>query len=308
MTTSTLSPFRRSRLGLRATFGPAMAALALFALVPAVAIVVLSFTDIRSIPLFPTHWVGWDNYTSFFSPGRWRFNLTAVQHTLTFAGVATVAINVLGVVIAAVLNQKLPGRNFFRALVFLPTVLGVTVIGLIWKLVFNPSAGPAASIWSLFGADSAFLGDRSLALGLVIFVAIWSGMGVTVVIYIAGLQAISGEMYEAADVDGANAVQKLRLVTVPMLAPSITANVLLTLVGTLQSYQLAYVLTGASNPATAVLSLLVFAEGFGGGANASGTAYQSQGYGAAISMLQFLLVGAITLVVMTYLRRRETQL
>ena len=307
MTTSISNPFGTGS-GLRVTFGLGMAALTLFALIPAAAIVVLSLTDIRSIPNFPINWVGWENYVSFFSPGRWRFNLSAIEHTLILGGVATAVVNVLGIVIAAVLNQNLPGRNFFRAVVFLPTILGVTVIGLIWKLVFNPSAGPASATLSLFGADSAFFGDRSLALGLVIFVQIWSGMGVTVVIYIAGLQAIPAELYEVASLDGANAFQKLRLVTVPMLAPAITANVLLTLVGTMQSYQLAYVLTGPNNPATSVLSLLVFAEGFGGGVNASGTAYQSQGYASAISMIQFVLVGSITLAVMFYLRRKETQL
>ncbi len=126
------------------------------------------------------------------------------------------------------------------------------------------------------------------------------------VIYLAGLQAIPTDLYEAAAIDGASGWQRLRRVTVPMLAPSITANVLLSIVGSLQSYQLAYVLTGPNNPATQLLSLAVYAQAFGGSAT-TGTA-QSQGYAATISVVQFIVVGIASLLVLAYLRRRETHL
>jgi hypothetical protein len=87
--------------------------------------------------------------------------------------------------------------------VFLPTILGVTVIGLIFTLMFNPSAGPAQQLWAAFGTSSAFFGDPNLAMALVILVQVWSGIGVAVVIYLAGLQAIPPELYEVADIDGA---------------------------------------------------------------------------------------------------------
>lgn len=96
----------------------------------------------------------------------------------------------IALLIAVTFDQRLKGRNFARAVVFLPTILGVTVIGLIFSLIFNPSAGPAAQLWSMFGASSAFFGDPSLAMTLVILVQVWSGIGVAVVIYLAGLQAI----------------------------------------------------------------------------------------------------------------------
>jgi ABC-type sugar transport system permease subunit len=204
------------------------------------------------------------------------------------------------------LNQKLKGTTFYRAVIFLPTVLGVTVIGLIWSLIFNPGAGPAATIWGWFGINPAFFGDQRMALALVIFVQIWSSLGVSVVIFLAGLQGIPEDLYESADIDGASGWQKLRLVTVPMLAPSVTATVLLGIVSSLQSYQLAYVLTGPNNSATQLLSLAIFSQGFGGSA-ASGTS-QSQGYAAAISIVQFIIVGVISLAVLFYLRKREARL
>lgn len=291
---------------MRVTFGAGLAVLTVFALIPAAAVFVISFTDIRGLPGIPINWVGWENYERFFSAAKIGYNLNALQNTLVYAVVSTVAINLIGLGIAVLLNQKLRGRTFTRAVVFLPTILGVTVIGLIWTLFFNPNAGPGAAIWGWFGADSAFFGDPSLALGLVIFVQIWAGMGVSVVIYLAGLQAVPEDLYEAADIDGATGWQKLKLITVPLLAPSITANVLLAIVGSLQSYQLAYVLTGPNNAATQVLSLAIFSQAFGG-SSASGMG-QSQGYAATISVIQFFIVGIVALLVMWYLRRREAKL
>ncbi|MBN9195537.1 MAG: sugar ABC transporter permease [Microbacterium sp.] len=295
-----------ARAPMRITFSLGLVVLAVFALLPAVAVFVISFTDIRGLPGIPVNWVGFDNYERFFSAAKIGYNLNALKNTLIYAVVSTVVINLLGLAIAVLLNRKLRGRTFSRAVVFLPTILGVTVIGLIWSLFFNPSAGPAASIWSWFGADSAFFGDPNLALALVIFVQIWAGLGIAVVIYLAGLQAIPEELQEAASIDGASGGQRMRLITVPLLAPSITANVLLAIVGSLQSYQLAYVLTGPNNPATQLLSLAIFAQGFGG-SSASGLG-QSQGYAATISVIQFIIVSLASLLVLWYLRRREAKL
>ena len=287
------------------TFAVGLALVVAFSLIPAVGILAISFTDIRSLPFLPTHFVGLGNYKSFFSAAQLGYNLRALKNTFVFAIAVTVAQNVLALLIAVLLNQRLRGRNFARAVVFLPTILGVTVIGLIFSLVFNPSGGPAATVWGWFGSSSAFFGDPSLAMPLVIFVQVWSGIGVAMVIYLAGLQAIPTDLYEVADIDGASALKQLRHVTIPLLAPAVTANTLLCIIGALQSYQLIYVLTGPSNPATQVLSLAIFTQAFGGGA---GGATQSQGYAAAISMIQFIIVAVVSLLTLTYLRRRETAL
>lgn len=302
---SEFMPFR-SRTGLRISFGLGMAFVLALAIGPAVAVLAISFTDIRGLVYLPVHWVGMDNYKLFFSAAKIGYNTRALENTLVFAAAVTIVQNVVALAIAVVFSGRLRGRTLYRAVVFMPTVLGVTVIGLIWSLMFNPSAGPAASVWSWFGAGSAFFGSPQLAMPLVILVQVWTGLGVAVVIYLAGIQAIPDELYEAAHMDGAGAWQRLRRVTVPLLAPSVTANVLLCLVGSLQSYQLVYVLTGPNNPATQVLSLAVFTQSFGGGT--IGGSSQSQGYAAAISMVQFVIVGVITLVVLTFLRRREAKL
>jgi raffinose/stachyose/melibiose transport system permease protein len=274
-----------------------------FALVPAVAVVVVSLTDLKGMPGLPVHWVGFQNYRDYFGPGHLPDNINAFRNTMIFAVLTVVTQILLALIVAVLLNRKLIGRNFYRSVVFMPTVLGVTVTALIWSLMFNPQGGPLQAVLNAFGSDSAFLGDPNIALYLVIFVQVWMNMGVSVVIFISGLQAIPEELYEVARIDGASSRQSFWYITIPMLAPSITANVLLGIVSAMQSYQLTYVLTGAMNRATQVLSLQVFQLSFG---TRGGTALtQSQGYAASISMIQFLLVGAISLGTLAWLRRRE---
>ncbi len=289
----------------QSSFAVAISLVVVFSLVPAVGIVVISLTDIRSLPFLPVHWIGFANYKTFFGSAQLAYNVHALKNTLVFAAAVTLFQNVIALFIAILLNQKLRGRNFARAVVFMPTILGVTVIGLIFTLLFNPTGGPGASIWKAFGASSAFFGDPHLAMTLVIGVQVWAGIGVAVVIYLAGLQAIPSELYEVASIDGASSSQKMRHVTYPLLAPSVTANTLLCIIGALQSYQLIYVLTGPINPATQVLSLAIFTQGFGG---AQGGAALSQGYAAAISIVQFVIVMIVALAALTYLKRKETQL
>ncbi|MCS4277445.1 raffinose/stachyose/melibiose transport system permease protein [Mycetocola sp. BIGb0189] len=298
-------PFPR-RGPVRLTFGIGLVVLALFGLVPAVGVLVVSFTDLRGLPYLPVNWVGIQNYLDFFSPAKWSDSANALTNTIVFAFFSTIFQIALALGIAILLNKPLRGRNFYRAVVFMPTVLGVTVTGLVFSLLFNVSGGPATSVLSWFGGESAFFGDPKIALALVIVAQIWMVLGVSVVIFLSGLQAIPEELHEAASIDGATGWQRFRFLTIPMLAPSITANVLLGIVNALQSYQLTYVLTGPNNHSTQVLSLLVYVQGFGG--KSGTTLSQSQGYAASISMVQFVLVGAVSLIALWFLRRREAKL
>ena len=245
-------------------FALGMSLIVVFSLVPAVGILVVSFTDIRSLPFLPVHFVGLENYATFFSSAQLGYNLNALKNTLFFAVAVTLLQNVIALFIAVLLNMRLRGRNFARAVVFMPTILGVTIIGLVFSLIFNPSGGPAASVWGWFGSSSAFFGDPSLAMPLVIGVSVWAGSGWRSSSTWRGCRPSRPELYEVASIDGASSWQRLRFVTIPLLAPSITANTLLSLIGALQSYQLIYVLTGPINPATQVLSLAIFTQGFGG--------------------------------------------
>lgn len=308
MATTTASPFgagRRRRWAPTLGIIAPMALFLVFHLLPAGAVGVMSLTDISGIPGVPWHWIGLDNYRQFFSGPQATENWALLKRTLEFCVAVTVVQNVIALVLAVVLNQRPRGGTLYRSLIFLPVVLGVTVIGLTWLLFFNPTGGPAASLWGLFGTESAFLGDPHIAFPIVVCIQIWSSMGYAMMIFLAGLQAVPTDLYEAATVDGAGPVQTFRNVTVPMVAPAVTANVLISIIGALQTFQLIFVLTN-DKPYTSVLALKIFTIGFD--SSATGSSVQQQGLASAVSIIQFVLVGVFALAALGYLRRRETQL
>jgi raffinose/stachyose/melibiose transport system permease protein len=289
---------------------PALGLYLLFGVGPSVFTAIFSFTNISGVPNTPWKWVGFDNYAQFFSlSGTGRDNLGLLWRTLVFCLAVTVLQNGVALFVALLVNSRPVGHLFYRALFFMPTVLGVTIIGLTWNLIFYLD-GPAAKLWEFFGMRSDFLGSRSSAFGFVIFVQIWQNMGFSLVIFLAGLQAISRDWLEAAEIDGANRFQMLRHVIYPLLAPSLTINVLLAIIGSLQTYQLIFVLTGGQFD-TDTLAYQVFRLGFQGGTSGGGLSRVSQvqqGYAASIAMVQFVFVLIVTLIAQRYLRRRETDL
>ncbi len=280
----------------------------LIALGPSMATAVYSFTDATGIKGAPVHWVGLDNYREFLSMGRASVdNLDALKRTLVFCVAVTFIQFTLGLFVALIVNQNLPGSNLFRTIYFMPVILGVVIQGLMWSLFLYPLGGPAAKLLSLFGLRSEFLGGQPVeAFAWVIFIQIWANMGVTMMIFLAGLQTIPSEMYEAARMDGANAWQLFADVTWPLLTPSVNTNLLLNIIGSLQAWQLFLVLVGYRN-GTQVLGYLIYATGFG---QTSGSVTSSfrQGYAASASIVLFLLVLVIGMVVQYVLQRRETRI
>ena len=219
----------------------------------------------------------------------------------------TVVQNTFALGVAVLLNRKMRGRNFYRAVMFLPSILGVTIVSLIWSLFLNASGGEGKSLLSLVGGSSAFFGDYHVAFALVIFVQIWSSAGYSMLIFLAGLQTVPEDLIEAATIDGSNAWRRFRHVTLPIIRPAITANVLLSIIGGMQAYQYVYVLTsGGFN--TNVLAFEVFSTTFGNSIGEQATVVQQQGYASAISMIQFVMIAVIALTALLYLRRREIQL
>jgi len=143
-----------------------------------------------------------------------------------------------------------------------------------------------------------WLGNSKLALFSVIFVVVWQYAGYSMVIYIAGLQNIPLEMYEASSIDGVNAWQRFRYITFPLLAPAVTINILLTMISTLKTFDHIFVMTkGGPGYATEVISTLLYRESF---------TNNNMGYGSAISVVLFALITSVSLITLKYLRRRET--
>lgn len=164
-----------------------------------------------------------------------------------------------------------------------------------------------ANLLQWFGVRSEFLGGQPTeAFAWVIVVQIWANMGITMMIFLAGLQTISSELYEAAIIDGAGGWRLFRNVIWPLLTPSVNTNLTLNLIGSLQAWQLFMILLGYRN-GTQVLGYLIYATGFGQTSGSVTTSFR-QGYAAAASMVLFFLVLAIGLPVQRFLRRREERI
>lgn len=285
----------RQRALIYLTMAPGLLVFLLFGVIPSVATLVISFTDYLAIPGIPIHFLGLSNYIHLFVSNAAGLR-QSLMDTLMFAGGVTIFQNLIGLWMANALTKKFPGVHLFRTLVFMPIVLGVTVIGLMWSLIMAPSGGPASALLGLFGASSAFFGSSKLALPLVIFVQIWANLGFTTVVYIAGINTVPRELGEAAKIDGASGWKRFWRVTFPMIAPSVTVNLILAAAGSLRTYDLIYVLTDGANN-TNTLGMYMFNTAFQGSGNL--------GLGAAIGVVQFIITIIIVFSLQGYLTHRE---
>ncbi len=275
---------------------------------PSIATSVYSFTDASGIKGVAVHWIGLQNYRELLFMGQASLdNYAALVRTLVFCFFVTTIQFSLGLVLALLVNQRLKGVNMFRTLFFMPVILGAVIQGLIWSLFLYPLGGPLASLLGVFGLKSEFLGGQPAeAMAWVIVVQIWANLGTTMMIFIAGLQTIPGELYEVVRIDGANAWQTFKNVTWPLLTSSVNTNLLLNIIGSLQAWQLFLVLLGYRN-GTQVLGYLIFAQGFGQTSGSVTSAFR-QGYAASASIVLFCLVLIIGLPVQYLLRRREARI
>jgi len=281
---------------------PALLIYLLFAFGPSMFTIVYSFTDISGVSGVGWHWIGLDNYQELFHSARTPVYVASAKRTVVFSLSVTLLQTAIGLLLAIVINSKLRGHLFYRSLVFMPVVLGVTVFGLIWTLMFNPMDGPMQKLWGLFGSSSTFLGSYTMAFPIVIFVQIWGAMGYTTVIFLAGLQTIPGELYEAGYMDGARSWSSFIHITWPMLAPTVTVNVLLAIIGSLQTFDIVFVLTGGHFN-TSILGYEVYRSAFGGNAG-----NLRQGFASSVAVLQFGIVLVAAVIAQFYLRRREVQI
>ena len=204
---------------------------------------------------------------------------------------------VLGLVVALLLNQPLRGRDAARAVVFAPTLLSGAAIGIVWAYIFDPRYGLLASILSWVSLDSPeWLNRPEWAMPAVIIVYVWKNLGFTTVIYLAGLQAIPKDLYEAARVDGAGVLWRFRSVTLPMLSPITFFLVVTSILSTFQAFDIIRVMTeGGPVDATNTLIYYVYDQGF--------QAFNA-GRSAAAALVLFALMMVITLLQLRFTERK----
>lgn len=263
-------------------------------LVPVVAAFALSFASWDGFN--PPKWVGLKNFRRLFKDDA---TMTALRNTVYYAcgHVPLTMLAALG--LALLLNRKMRGMAFFRAVAFFPYITSMVAVAIVWNMLFNPQYGPVDQFLHWFGVANGpgWTTTTSWAMPAVIVTSVWRDMGYYMILFLAGLQAIPPELYEAAQVDGASAWQRFRAVTLPGLRPTTFLVLILLTVQSFKVFDLIFVMTGGGpGTATLVLSQQIYQTGIVDG---------EYGYASAISVLLFLLVLVLTLTQFWFNRRRE---
>ena len=253
---------------------PTLAAFVVAFLIPFVMGVWLSFCQFTTVT--DAQFVGVQNYITAFT--RNRDFLNALWFTLKFTVVSVVTVNLFAFALALLLTRAIPGRNLFRTVFFMPNLIGGIVLGYIWQLIINGILARFLGVDITFAAKYGFWG--------LVAVMNWQMIGYMMIIYIAGIQNIPGDLTEAAAIDGAGPWQTLRHVTIPMVMPSITICSFLTLTNSFKLFDQNFALTGGA-PArqTQMLALDIY--------NTFYSRVGSEGEGQAKAVVFFLLVAAI---------------
>ncbi len=239
------------------------------------------------------NFIGLANYLQVFTDDKFWL---ALSHNLIFIIFYCLIPIFIGLLLASLLGRyPLKGFTFFRTILFLPQVLSMVVIGVAWRWIFNPTFGPLNLLLRAIGLGSLarpWLGDFALALPAVGSVGTWVQYGFCMVLFLAGMQRISEEYYEAADLDGANAWQELLFITIPGLRAEIGVALITTIIAALRVFDLVFVTTrGGPGEATLVTGFLVYRSAF---------LQNRTGYAAAIATILTLIILALSLLVRRY--------
>lgn len=290
------SRFRRSREGFSAYWFvlPIIVVFIVLYLVPMAQSLYWSFTnyDGYTTPTF----VGLQNYARIFADPSM---LSALGFTLGYAVATTVFVTLFAIPLAMVLNRRFVGRAFVRSVFFFPAVPSVALLGLVWTFILSPlGSGVINSVVGKLGvAPIPWLSDETLAQVSVILVAVWAQTGWHAMLYLAYLQSLPSDIFEAASIDGANRWQQFRNLTLPLLTPAITVSQLLLLTGGLKVYDLPFTLThGGPGFATRTLTQAIIENGI---------AQSDIGKASALSVLFLLAVGLIIAGQLVISRRLE---
>jgi multiple sugar transport system permease protein len=258
----------------------------LFVLVPMVASILISFTQWDIIT--PPKWVGIDNYEEMFArdPLFWK----SLRVTLIFTFVLVPLQLILSLLVAVLLNQRVKGLSWFRTIFYLPTVLPIVASSMLWLWILNPS-GLLNFFIRLFGIPGQdWLTSEALALPSIILMSLWGSFGVSMIIFLAGLQGVPASLYESAEIDGAGSVRKFFSITLPMISPVIFFNFVMGVIGTFQVFTQGYLLTdGRPNNSTLFYVLYLYRNAF---------EFLHMGYASAMAWVLFLIIMGATLLIL----------
>ncbi len=265
---------------------PTVVAFLISFLIPFVMGIYLSFCKFKTVK--NAKWVGFDNYLKAFANEDF---INALWFTVKFTIVSVITINILAFLFAMLLTKALRGTNVFRTIFFMPNLIGGIVLGYIWLMIIN-------GVLQYFNATITT--DASYGFWGLVILMNWQLIGYMMIIYISGIQNISPDLIEAAEIDGANAAQRLFHITIPQVMPSITICLFLTLTNSFKLFDQNYALTaGAPGKSTQMLALDIYNTFYG--------RVGWQGVGQAKAVIFFLIVAAIALTQLFLTRRKEVE-
>lgn len=269
---------------------PALSAIFIFFFIPVIAAFIISFTDFDIYTLgnlSSLRFVGFDNYIKLLSDDLFW---TALKNTFYFvlvAGPLSIAVSLSA---ALLLHSKLTKfKSLFRLAYFLPVITTLVAVAIVWRFIYHPNFGILNFFLGLIGVNPIdWLGDPFWAMPSIIIMAVWKNFGYNMIIFIAGLQNIPEELYEAADIEGANGLQKFINITLPMLAPTTIFVSIITMIGYFQLFAEPYVMT-QGGPLNKTLSIVqyMYQEGF---------RWWNMGYSASIAFVLFIIIFIGTLI------------
>ena len=242
--------------------------------------------------------VGLDNFINFFKMDGAR---GALKNTLIYAVLAAVLKNIVGLALALVLNSGLKTQKFLRTCILSTTMISLVISGYTWTYLYHPEYGVGYLIEKYTGIsflNQDWLGNPKLALYAVLVVSIWQIAGKYMVIYLAGLQTVPKDLYEAGNMDGASGFSRFRYITAPLIIPSFTVGILNAVIQGLKVFDEIYSMTrGGPGFASETLTTMMYSQTF----FYSGKA----GFGSAISVILFGIVLIVSLLISSYLRKKE---
>lgn len=280
--------------------GPALSLLIVFLIAPFIIAFALSFTNQRLIPHLnlPTQLVGLRNFRRLLLDANFH---RALLNNFIFTAMVVPIQTSFALLLAIMLNQKLRFINFFRAIYFSPVVITMVVVSIVWTFLYNPGEGFINEFLSVISGGLlgpyGWLNDTRLALLSIALLSIWQGVGFQMVIYLAGLQGIPDELYEAGQVDGANVWQQFWYITIPQLRNTTIFVVTCTIILAFKLFTQVWVMTqGGPQGATITTIVMLYKEGF---------LQLRVGYASAISIIFFLIVLCISMFQRIYLREKR---
>lgn len=263
---------------------PVIIGFLVFTLIPVCVSLYYSLTnyDGMTTPKF----IGLENFINLFQNGEFGH---ALWNSVYFT-IGTVPIGAfLALLVAILLNQKIHGQGIYRSAFFIPCIVSYVSIAMVWQWMYNQDYGLINTFLGKLGLPQpAWLASEELAMPSVIIMTIWKGLGYNGVILLAGLQGISPSLYEAAEIDGANAFQRFVHITLPMIKPTMMFVLLTSMIGALQAFDQIYVMTsGGPGRATEVVCYLIYQNAF---------QYFKQGYASAMAYILFIIIFTASII------------